>query len=323
MSSELRMKKLRGSGGYVMAVLDDTQQAKGSLGGADLFLAPVGRLDENRISKYYCNTCEKEFEGSPKIMFENPNEVVAENLVLVEKGKYVCGACSITIAEYREFRKQKEEAEIGNAKPEEPQVQQKEEEEEAPVQVTETTQKLDTTRIQEPAVEETRVEEEVRKEEEEPVVEEEEVRKEEEEPVVEEATISVIEGKAVYDENANKLGTVKQIGIEDTTQTVVMVITKSDGTSTTTPWINIKKIGEVILLGDPEPVHEHGECEPVHEHGECEPVHEHGECEPVHEHGECEPVHEHGECECPGKCPNCKFDNNEGSKFCEECGTQL
>jgi len=44
MSSELRIKKLRGSGGYVMARVSDEQQTKGNLGGPDLFLAPIGRL---------------------------------------------------------------------------------------------------------------------------------------------------------------------------------------------------------------------------------------------------------------------------------------
>ena len=79
MSAELRLKKLRGSGGFVMARVTDEQQSKGNLGGPDLFLAPVGRLDSEKISKYTCNTCEKEFEGSPNIEFENPNEEVAEN----------------------------------------------------------------------------------------------------------------------------------------------------------------------------------------------------------------------------------------------------
>ncbi|HXW02244.1 MAG TPA: hypothetical protein VD828_02585, partial [Candidatus Nitrosotenuis sp.] len=67
MSSELRVKKLRGSGGYVMAQVSDEQQRKGNLGGPDLFLAPIGRLEPQIISKYYCNTCEKDYEGSPKI----------------------------------------------------------------------------------------------------------------------------------------------------------------------------------------------------------------------------------------------------------------
>jgi len=47
MSSELRIKKLRGSGGYVMARVSDEQQTKGNLGGPDLFLAPIGRLSAN------------------------------------------------------------------------------------------------------------------------------------------------------------------------------------------------------------------------------------------------------------------------------------
>ena len=55
MSSDLRVKKLRGSGGYVMAQVSDEQQRKGNLGGPDLFLAPIGRLDEYTIKKYSCN----------------------------------------------------------------------------------------------------------------------------------------------------------------------------------------------------------------------------------------------------------------------------
>ncbi len=86
MSTELRLKKLRGSGGYVMAKVTDQQQSKGNLGGPDLFLAPIGRLESEQISKYFCNSCERDFEGSPNIEFENPNEEVAENLILAERG---------------------------------------------------------------------------------------------------------------------------------------------------------------------------------------------------------------------------------------------
>ena len=50
MSSELRLKKLRGSGGYIMATVTDEQQMKGNLGGPDLFLAPIGRLDASTIT---------------------------------------------------------------------------------------------------------------------------------------------------------------------------------------------------------------------------------------------------------------------------------
>ena len=58
MSSERRIKKLRGSGGYVMASVNDEQQMKGNLGGPDLFLAPIGRLNSEIITKHFCNTCE-------------------------------------------------------------------------------------------------------------------------------------------------------------------------------------------------------------------------------------------------------------------------
>ncbi len=113
---ELVKKKLRGSGGYIIANVSDEQQRKGSLGGPDLFLAPLGRIDSDKISKYYCNTCEKHYEGCPKIEFNSPNEEVADNLILVEKGQYICEKCKSIIAEYREFKKNTDTKDVGNAK---------------------------------------------------------------------------------------------------------------------------------------------------------------------------------------------------------------
>jgi len=218
MSAELRLKKLRGSGGYIMARVTDDQQMKGNLGGPDLFLAPIGRLDTEMISKHFCNTCEKEFEGSPKIEFENPNEVVAENLTLVERGQYICNSCNSSIAEYREFKKQDEAGEVGSAKP------------------------LDANTTIESAG----------------------VKNEEEESTVEVTqpgpvtSISSIEGKTVYDENANKIGVAKQVGI-DSTQSMVLVIIKNDNSEGSIAWNNIKKVGEVIILGKPES-NQSGKC---------------------------------------------------------------
>ena len=251
MSTELRLKKLRGSGGYVMANVTDEQQMKGNLGGPDLFLAPIGRLENQRITKHFCNTCEKEFEGAPNIKFENPNEEVAENLILAEKGQYICNTCHSTIAEYREFRKQNEASEIGNAKPlESGQSSQ-----------PSTSQILPTQSIQmEP-------------------------------PKQQQATqpgsassVSSIEGLSVYDENAKKIGNAIQVGI-DNDNSVVLIIKKNDGTNGSIPWANIKKIGEIILLGKPS--------ETPQQQIQI------------------------------GKCANCGFTNKEGSKFCEECGTKL
>jgi len=241
MSSELRLKKLRGSGGYVMASVTDEQQMKGNLGGPDLFLAPIGRLDAEKITKHFCNTCEKEFEGAPKIEFENPNEEVAENLILAERGQYICNSCNSALAEYREFKKQDEEGEVGNAKPIEPVV------ESVPQQVTEPATQIPQETVTQPG------------------------------PTT---SVTSIEGRAVFDESANKIGVAKQVGI-DSTQSMVLVITKNDGTEGSIPWNNIKKIGEVVLLGNPENVSQ------------------------------------------PGKCSNCGFENKQGSKFCEECGTKI
>jgi len=260
MSSELRLKKLRGSGGYVMATVTDEQQMKGNLGGPDLFLAPIGRLDADKITKHFCNTCEKEFEGPPKIEFENPNEEVAENLVLAERGQYICNSCNASIAEYREFKKPNEEGEVGSAKPLDPNA---------------TTPTVEATT---PTVEATT-----------PTVEATTPTVEATTPTVEATTpnsttsVSSIEGRAVIDENANKIGTAKQVGIDANTQSMVLVITKNDGTEGSIPWTSIKKVGEVVLLGKPEET----------------------------------------AASQPGKCSECGFINKEGSKFCEECGSKM
>ena len=221
MSSELRLKKLRGSGGYIMATVTDEQQMKGNLGGPDLFLAPIGRLDTSIITKYFCNTCEKEFEGPPKIEFENPNEEVAENLILAERGQYICNSCNASIAEYRDFKKQDEAGKVGVAKPLEPQVQSTQPE--TPQQIAKPIVSPEPTQLG---------------------------------PVT---SVTSIEGKSVFDENANKVGTAKQVGI-DSTQSMVLVITKKDGTEGSIPWSSIKKIGEVVILGNPKVTTQPGEC---------------------------------------------------------------
>jgi sporulation protein YlmC with PRC-barrel domain len=96
-------KKLRGSGGYAMARVTDEEQKMGNLGGPELFLAGIGRLQDDRFSKYYCNKCEKEYPGSPSINYENPNEELGEGVILIEKGEYKCQTCKSTIAQYRKF----------------------------------------------------------------------------------------------------------------------------------------------------------------------------------------------------------------------------
>lgn len=237
MSSELRLKKLRGSGGYVLAQVTDEQQSKGSLGGPDLFLAPVGRLDPSSISKYHCNACEKDFEGSPKIDYSNPNEQVAENLKLVERGQYLC-QCGSPIAEYRNFENNDESRDAGTAytaaqmarasaqaepqsapepqpRPPEPQVQ---------------TAPPPTPPAEQPAA-----------------------------PQGGATPVNAIAGLHVYDQDAQKVGTARQVGI-DTSHTIVLIITKDDGTETTVPWSFVKKVGQIIVLGGSAPSSDPGKC---------------------------------------------------------------
>jgi sporulation protein YlmC with PRC-barrel domain len=255
MSSELRLKKLRGSGGFVMAQVSDDQQRKGNLGGPDLFLAPVGRLEPERISKYYCNTCEKDYEGSPKIEYESPNEEVAQNLILRERGQYLCTICGSTIAEYREFLKPDQQADVGLAKPIAPSYEQ-------------------------PAVQP-------------PTFEQPAVSAPTFEAIAEPPTLSApsgstsfssIVGMSIYDSNAKKIGVAKQVGISSSSQ-VVLIITKNDGQDQVIEWSKIKKIGEIVLLGD--------EAQATNQ------------------------------ASSGIRCAKCSFENKQGSKFCESCGNKL
>ncbi len=212
MSGDLRLKKLRGSGGYIMASVSDEQQRKGNLGGPDLFLAPVGRIDVDKISKYFCNTCEKDYEGSPKIDYETPNEMVADNLILLEKGQYVCTTCGSVLAEYRNFSKPNENAEVGLAKPQsiasenlvEPSLSRY-----TPQQQDSYQSALSSSGV---------------------------------------TTFNSITGLAVYDSEARKIGVVKQVGIQVGQAGVVIVVTKNDGRDVAIKWDEIKKIGEIVLL---------------------------------------------------------------------------
>jgi hypothetical protein len=102
---DLEEKKLLGSGGYAIAKLTETEEMKANLGVPHLFLAKVGRLAEDRFLRYYCNNCGKEYDGKPLLVYEVPNEEIAENVILVEKGEYRCRSCNNTIAQYRIFSK--------------------------------------------------------------------------------------------------------------------------------------------------------------------------------------------------------------------------
>ena len=96
--------ELHGSGGHIFADVTDEQATKADLGVGKYFLAPIGKLEEQNMQKYFCKKCESEFDGSTKIQVEeSPNEPVADGLILVERGQYTCYKCSSIIGEYRVF----------------------------------------------------------------------------------------------------------------------------------------------------------------------------------------------------------------------------
>ena len=47
----------------------------------------------------------KEHPGSPAINYENPNEELGEDVILIEKGEYRCRTCNTILAIYRKFNK--------------------------------------------------------------------------------------------------------------------------------------------------------------------------------------------------------------------------
>ena len=267
MSEDLRIKKLRGSGGFVIAQVTDEQQSKGNLGGPDLFLAPIGRLDVESIKKYTCNTCDKEYEGGPKIEYENPNEEVAENLILVERGQYLCTICGSPIAEYREFKKPNELAEVGNANPVAPQTEIGQEVmNEVQQQSDDQYHAFDDFRETVPEITENST------------------------PLIQEtstgvSTFNAISGMSVFDENAKQIGTAKQVGVDSNNQ-VILVISDNEGNDVSVNWERIKKVGEIILLGDSSTA-----ASTSAQHGL--------------------------------RCPSCNFDNKLDSKFCESCGAKI
>ena len=256
MSEDLRIKKLRGSGGFVIAQVTDEQQSKGNLGGPDLFLAPIGRLDVESIKKYTCNTCDKEYEGSPKIEYENPNEEVAENLILAERGQYICTICGSPIAEYREFKKQNELGDVGNAKPIETQTEIGQEVmDEVQQQSDDQYHEFDNFGETTPEVG----------------------------PV--DTTFNAISGMSVFDENAKQIGIAKQVGV-DSNNRVILVISDNEGNDVSINWDRIKKVGDIILLGDSSATMSVSAQQGL-------------------------------------RCPSCNFDNKPDSKFCESCGTKI
>jgi sporulation protein YlmC with PRC-barrel domain len=217
-NQDLREKKLRGSGGYVIANITDDEQKKGNLGGPELFLAGIGRLPSDRFIKYHCNKCDKDYEGSPNINFENPNEDLGEGVTLYEKGEYNCNTCKAIIAQYRKF--------------DAPEELQQGKESKSP-KLSNTTQVSDRkdsvkgskTTVNPPPS-----------------------------PVIQNDFISIqsLVGMPAYDWDAMLIGNVQEIGLKRTSkgkmEINLKIPKKSNNQNVEVAWKNISKIGDIILL---------------------------------------------------------------------------
>ena len=111
---------MHGSGGSVVANITEEQAKASDLGVGKRFLAPIGKLEQSSISKYSCNNCKTKFDKPPSVKPEEDSsgpEQVSENLMLIERGQYVCDQCNGTIGEYRVFEKTDNSKDTGLATP--------------------------------------------------------------------------------------------------------------------------------------------------------------------------------------------------------------
>jgi sporulation protein YlmC with PRC-barrel domain len=292
--NDLREKRLRGSGGYVLANVTDEEQKKGNLGGPELFLAGVGRLNEERFSKYYCNKCEKEYEGSPVISYENPNEDLGEDVTLIEKGEYKCGTCNNIIAQYRKFdapatqttvntpntSKQTTQSSEVNKLPSSITLQQQQEQQKSPAPSTISTSSNIPPRAHPSDYKGTGF-----------------------------ISIQSLVGMPAYNSEAMLIGRVAEIGLrrlQGRNMQITLKIANEDNGNNSSPdhhnqstevsWDNISKIGDIILV-----LGRKGEVMPTSDSDTDATV-----------------TNRSG-----NKCSSCGYQNQEDAIFCEECGNKL
>ncbi len=279
-------KKLRGSGGYAIAKVSDDEQKKANLGGPELFLAGIGRLEDNRFKKYYCNKCEKEYEGGPNIEFENPNEDLGENIILIEKGEYKCKTCDYVIAQYRKFNESNNEKEDNkNSQEVEEQTKtpsrtKRENKSESTVKEKEQTSVVDVVAAT-PAGNNKNIDSKS-----------------------DYVQIEKITGMLTYDHNARLIGKVDDIGLRKTADGRVefsFKVKDSDNSINEIAWNRISKIGDIIILAATASTTGNISKDTTNIDTSSSI-----------------------DSKSQGKiCSNCNYSNEAESVFCEECGKKL
>jgi sporulation protein YlmC with PRC-barrel domain len=281
----LKEKKLRGSGGFVIALVSDDEQKKGNLGGPELFIAGIGRLDKDRILKYYCNKCEKDYSESPDIIYENPNEEVGEGVILIEKGEYKCQFCKTTISQYRKFNNEEDLKSSSSGKISDrlthnvtipPSTEEQEQKNNKTLKKTIDTKKIETKNIEK--YKSSNVSFSTDKY----------------------FPIQVLIDMPVYDQEAMLVGNVKEIGLKKnsngTIEITVLVTSKKisddqDNNFKEITWTNISKIGDIILVSNDQDKKSR--------------------------------IDSNSNQEKIKICDSCMFQNTTDAIYCEECGKKL
>ena len=294
-------KKLRGSGGYAIAKVSDDEQKIANLGGPELFLAGIGKLDKERFKKHYCNKCEKEYQGAPNLEFENPNEDLGENIILKEKGEYKCKTCDYIIAQYRKFdESKKEEIEDGGGGRE---VEQEQD------------------RVDEVLEIENRNESKSSK----PINQIENNNDVKAIPDVKSTYVHIekIIGMSTYDNNAHLIGKVQEIGLRkllDGNVEFSFKIENSNNEIKEIEWNKISKIGDIIILAD-----QNSQSNEIKSRGSGS-IHNvssgNGNSSSNTDINSSSSTSSTAKLD--GKtCRNCNYNNEAESIFCEECGKKL
>lgn len=296
-------KKLRGSGGYVIAKVSDDEQKIANLGGPELFLAGIGKLDKDRFKKYYCNKCEKEYQGAPNLEFENPNEDLGENITLKEKGEYKCKNCDYIIAQYRKFDESKDNANF----------ESKKEVEEGGREVERENDRLDEV-----------LETENRKESKSsnPINQ---IENNKDNKAIQDVKstyvhIEKIIGMSTYDNNAHLIGKVQEIGLRkllDGNVEFSFKIKNSNNEIKEIEWNKISKIGDIIILVDQNSQSNENKSRGS---GSIHNVSISNSNTDINSSSSTSPTTAKLDTKT---CRNCKYNNEAESIFCEECGKKL
>ena len=286
-------KKLRGSGGYAIAKVSDDEQKKANLGGPELFLAGIGRLEDDRFKKYYCNKCEKEYQGGPNIEFENPNEDLGENIILIEKGEYKCKTCDYVIAQYRKFNdssndKNSQSADDDNDKTKEEGVEGEQAKTPSKTKVASKSESPVKQKEQTSSV----------------VVVANADNVNDMDSKSDYVQIEKITGMLTYDHNARLIGRVDEIGLRKSSDGRVefsFKVKDSDNSISEIAWNRISKIGDIIILS--------ASASASNTSKDTTANIDSLSSSDSKSHGKI--------------CSNCNYSNEAESVFCEECGKKL